>query len=101
MIFEPWYIRWLKGTAIVTVILGGYLWVSVDEWEFEQQQTVVTAHQLHSIPTIPTIPEPEPELPVYAEPEQQIPGWIVPPEPVRKHVAKVKRKIKKTVKNGG
>ena len=80
-------------------IVGGYLWVSVDEWEFEQQQTVVTTHQLHSIPTVPE-PEPELELPVYVEPEQNF-GWIVPPEPVRKSVAKVKRKIKKSVKNGG
>lgn len=91
MIFEPWYIRWLKGTAVAVVILGGYLWVSTDEWEFEQEQ------RPYVVPQPLTEPEPEPELPEYAEPEQPAFGWIVPPEPVRKHVAKVKRKIKKSV----
>ena len=95
MIFEPWYIRWLKGTAVVALILGGYLWVSTDEWEFEQEQ------RPYVVPQQPMIPEPEPELPEYVEPEQPAFGWIVPPEPVRKHVAKVKRKIKKSVKKGG
>ena len=91
MIFEPWYIRWLKGTAVVALILGGYLWVSTDEWEFEQEQ------RPYVVPQQPMIPEPEPELPEYREPEGQNFGWIVPPEPVRKSVAKVKRKIKRTV----
>ena len=95
MIFEPWYIRWLKGTAVAVVILGGYLWVSTDEWEFEQEQ------RPYVVPQQPTIPEPEPELPEYVEPEQPAFGWIVPPEPVRKHVAKVKLKIKKSVKKAG
>ena len=96
MIFEPWYIRWLKGTAVAVVIVGGYLWVSTDEWEFEQESTPYVVPQPPA-----TEPEPEPELPEYVEPEGQNFGWIVPPEPVRKHVAKVKRKIKKSVKKGG
>jgi hypothetical protein len=79
--------------------MAAYLWVSTDEWEFEQERQQ-QEQQLQTIPTEPE-PVPEPELTPYAEPEQNIPGWIVPPEPVRKTVAKVKRKIKKTVKNGG
>ena len=95
MIFEPFYITLAKRVGIGVLIVGAYLWVSTDEWEFEQEQTVVTQHQLHSASTVS---EPaEPELPVYAEPEQTIPGWIVPPEPVRKREAKVKRKIKRSV----
>jgi hypothetical protein len=93
--FEPVWLVLLKRCALGAVVVGAYLWVSVDEWEFEQEHTVVTQHQLHSASTV-SEPE-EPELPVYAEPEQAIPGWIVPPEPVRKKVAKVKRKIKKSV----
>ena len=84
-----------KRILLGAVVVGAYLWVSTDEWEFEQEHTVVTQHQLHSAGTV-SEPE-EPELPVYAEPEQAIPGWIVPPEPVRKKVAKVKRKIKRSV----
>lgn len=77
------------------LIVGAYLWVSTDEYEFEQQQlahphphTVQKPAQVHIDPE---------ELPVYPEPEQAIPGWIVPPEPVRKKVAKIKRAVRKSV----
>lgn len=91
MIFEPFYIRWLKGCAVAVVILGAYLWVSVDDGEFEQESTPY----VQPLPT--TAPEPEPELPEYAEPEHANFGWIVPPEPIRKSVARVKRKVKRAV----
>ena len=91
--FEPIWLVYTKRILLGAVVVGAYLWVSTDEYEFESE-TVPYVRE-----NIPTISEPEePELPVYAEPEQAIPGWIVPPEPVRKKVAKVKRKIKKTVK---
>jgi hypothetical protein len=65
--------------------------VSTDEYEFEQEQV----HIVEQLPSI-SEPEPEPDTSIQPEPPQQM-GWIVPPEPVRKGVAKVKRKIKKTV----
>jgi hypothetical protein len=100
MTFEPYYIRFLKGLAVTVLIVTGYLWVSTDEWEFEQQELAEQQRQQQQrITDTESEPEPEPELPQYEQPEQQIPGWIIPPEPVRKKVARVKRKIKKTVKN--
>jgi hypothetical protein len=95
MIFEPLWQIYLKRTAVVLAIACAYLWVSADEYEFEQEQIKVT----EQLPTIPLVEE-EPDDTVQPEPVQHN-GWIVPPEPVRKGVAKVKRKIKKTVKNGG
>jgi len=98
MTFEPYYIRFLKGLAVTVLIVTGYLWVSTDEWEFEQQELAEQQRQQQQrITDTESEPEPEPELPQYEQPEQQIPGWIIPPEPVRKKVAKVKRKIKKSV----
>ena len=80
------------------LLVSAYLWVSTDEYEFEQQELAEQQTRLQSLKQrADTISEPEPELPVYPEPEQAIPGWIVPPEPVRKGVAKVKRKIKRSV----
>lgn len=95
MIFEPLWQIYLKRGAVVLAIACAYLWVSTDEYEFEQEQTRV-------IEQLPSIVEPdvEPDDTVQPEPVQHN-GWIVPPEPVRKGVAKVKRKIKKTVKNDG
>jgi len=95
MIFEPLWQIYLKRTAVVVAITCAYLWVSTDEYEFEQEQTRVT----EQLPAIPPVEE-EPDVTVQPEPPAHT-GWIVPPEPVRKRVAKVKRKIKKTVKNGG
>jgi hypothetical protein len=91
MIFEPLWQIYLKRTAVVLAIACAYLWVSTDEYEFEQAQTKVT----EQLPTIPLVEE-EPDVTVQPEPPQQM-GWIVPPEPVRKGVAKVKRKIKRSV----
>lgn len=91
MIFEPFYIVLAKRIAVGVIIAGAYLWVSTDEYEFEQQQQQIVPQELT------VIPEPEPELPVYDEPTQLGQGWLVPPEPVRKQVARVKRKIKKSV----
>ena len=91
MIFEPFYIVLAKRIAVALIIAGAYLWVSTDEYEFEQQQQQIVP------PELPTVSEPEPELATYDEPTQLGQGWMVPPEPVRKTVAKVKRKIKRTV----
>lgn len=95
MIFEPLWQILLKRTLVVLAIVCAYLWVSTDESEFEPEPVTVSA-QLPSI----SEPEQEPDTSIQPEPPEQM-GWIVPPEPVRKRVAKVKRKIKKTVKNGG
>ena len=99
MMFEPFYIRFLKGLSVTVIIVAGYLWVSTDEWEFEQQELAEheQKQQQQRITDTVSEPEPEPELPQYEQPEQTVPGWIIPPEPVRKKVAKVKRKIKKSV----
>jgi len=95
MIFEPFYITLAKRVGIGVLIVGAYLWVSTDEYEFEQQQL---AHpHPHTVNKPAQVHIDVEELPVYELPEQQIPGWIVPPEPVRKGVAKVKRKIKRSV----
>ena len=91
MKLEPLWLILLKRTAVILAIAGAYLWVSVDESEFEQQQPSVQVE----LPSMPE-PDPEPDVGVLAEPVQHT-GWIVPPEPVRKSVAKVKRKIKKSV----
>jgi len=93
MIFEPLWLIYLKRGAVILAVAGAYLWVSVDEREFEAEPVTVSA-------PLPSIVEPdtEPDVGVLAEPVQHA-GWIVPPEPVRKSVAKVKRKIKKSVKN--
>jgi hypothetical protein len=95
MIFEPVWQIYLKRTAVVVAIACAYLWVSTDEYEFEQEQIKVT----EQLPTIPLVEE-EPDDTVQPDTEAHT-GWIVPPEPVRKRVAKVKRKIKRTAKNGG
>jgi hypothetical protein len=93
--FEPVWLVYTKRTALILCLAGAYLWVSTDEYEFEQQQLAHThPHRVNKPAQVHIDPE---ELPVYPEPEQAIPGWIVPPEPVRKSVAKVKRKIKKSV----
>jgi len=90
--FEPVWLVLLKRCALGAVVVGAYLWVSTDEYEFESETVPYVR------PAQNTISEPEePELPVYEEPELHVPGWIVPPEPVRKRVAKVKRKIKRSV----
>ena len=93
--FEPVWLVYSKRILVAVFVLGAYLWVSTDEWEFEQEQL---AHPHTHVPNKPAVVHVDPEeLPVYPEPEQAILGWIVPPEPVRKSVAKVKRKIKKSV----
>jgi hypothetical protein len=91
MIFEPLWKIYLKRAAVILAVAGAYLWVSVDEREFEQEQATVQAQ-------LPSMPEPdtEPDVGVLAEPLQHN-GWTVPPEPIRKSVARVKRKIKKSV----
>lgn len=95
MIFEPFYITLAKRIGVGVLIVGAYLWVSTDEYEFEQQQLAHRhPHTVNKPAQVHIDPE---ELPVYPEPEQVIPGWIVPPEPVRKKVAKVKRAVRKSV----
>ncbi len=95
MILEPTWLTILKRTVVVTVVIGAWLWMSSEEYEEEQAETPRITY---------TVPEPEPiveedeiDTGQIAEPEQ-IYGWMLPPEPVRKHVGKIKRKIKKTVK---
>jgi hypothetical protein len=91
MIFEPLWQIYLKRTLVILAVTGAYLWVSTDELEFEPEQIRVT----EQLPTIPLVEE-EPDTSVQPEPPTYM-GWTVPPEPVRKRVAKVKRKIKKSV----
>jgi len=93
--FEPVWLVYSKRILVGAVVIGAYLWVSTDEWEFEQEQL---AHPHPHTVNKPAVVHVDPEeLPTYTEPEQHVYGWIVPPEPVRKSVAKVKRKIKKSV----
>ncbi len=99
MIFESPLRRFLKGTAIVLTMTVVWLWMTAADYELEQeiwQQEQQRLAQLRLQEDI--VSEPEPELPEYREPVQEPVLWTAPPEPVRKTAAKVKRKIKKTVK---
>lgn len=96
MIFEPFYLRFLKGLAIVTVVMGAWLWMTTDEYQLELEEISAEEQRRQRVEQRAEIPEPEPELPVYKDPEPQY-GWIVPPKPVQKKVAKVKRKVKRAV----
>ncbi len=98
MIFESPLRRFLKGTAIVLVMTATWLWMTAADYELEQeiwQQEQQRLRQLRLQEDM--VSEPEPELPEYQEPVQEPTLWTAPPEPVRKSVAKVKRKIRKTV----
>ncbi len=98
MIFESPLRRFLKGTAIVLVMTVTWLWMTAADYELEQeiwQQEQQRLAQLRLQEDM--VSEPEPELPEYKEPVQEPVFWAAPPEPVRKSVAKVKRKIRKTV----
>ena len=73
--------------------------MSTDEYQLELEEIAREEQrqaQLVELEQRMNIVEPEPELPQYKEPEPQH-GWIVPPEQVRKNVAKVKRKVKRAV----
>ncbi len=101
MIFESPLRRFLKGTAIVLVMTVTWLWMTAADYELEQeiwQQEQQRLAQLRLQEDM--VSEPEPELPEYKEPVQEPVLWTAPPEPVRKTAAKVKRKIKKSVKKG-
>ncbi len=101
MIFESPLKRFLKGTAIVLVMTVTWLWMTAADYELEQeiwQQEQQRLAQLRLQEDM--VSEPEPELPEYKEPVQEPVLWTAPPEPVRKTAAKVKRKIKKSVKKG-
>ncbi len=99
MIFESPLRRFLKGTAIVLVMTATWLWMTAADYELEQeiwQQEQQRLAQLRLQEDM--VSEPEPELPEYQEPVQEPVLGTAPPEPVRKTAAKVKRKIKRTVK---
>ncbi len=99
MIFESPLRRFLKGTAIVLVMTATWLWMTAADYELEQEIWQAEQQRLRQLRLQEDmVSEPEPELPEYREPVQEPVLWTAPPEPVRKTAAKVKRKIKKTVK---
>lgn len=84
------------------VIVSGWLWMTAVEIEEELTEPEWTVPERFLKPDAagPNSVEDEIDTTKILEPEPQH-GWIVPPEPVRKAAGKVKRKIKKTVKNSG
>ncbi len=102
MIFESPLRRFLKGTAIVLVMTVTWLWMTAADYELEQEIWQEEQQRRAQLALLQQqiVSEPEPELPEYKEPVQEPILWTAPPEPVRKTAAKVKRKIKKSVKKG-
>ena len=81
------------------LVLGAWLWTTAieSEEELRAQEYQVPERFQQSQRSGPLVLDDEIDTTKILEPEPQH-GWIVPPEPIRKSVGKVKKKIKRTVK---
>ena len=94
--------RFLLGLGAFVLVMSAWLWMTAIESQEELNQPEYTIPErfLNEPRTGPIVDPDEIDTTRILEPEPQH-GWILPPEPVRKSVGKVKKKIKKSVKKGG
>lgn len=96
----PQWKTYLKGTAIVVLLISAWLWTQADQWslELEQEQRELALKQrLERLDqSTESTAEDEP-LTAYSEPEPEPRFYSAPVQRVKRAVVKTK----KTLRNGG
>lgn len=99
--FAPLWHTPVKIVLTLTFIVGGYAWVSVEDWEVEmeeEQAKIALAEAQKAIPDIPPELEVDPVV-EYKEPEPPPTTPLVRAQnTVKKAAVKTKKRVKKALK---
>jgi hypothetical protein len=99
--FEPLWYKPVKIVVTLLLVVGGYAWVSAEDWELEmeeEQARIALAEARKQPPEIPRELEADP-TPVFKDPEPPIPTPLANAQnTVKKAAVKTKKRVKKALK---
>lgn len=99
--FEPLWYKPVKIVVTLLLVVGGYAWVSAEDWELEieeEQARMNMAQATQKIPELPKELEVDP-IPEFKDPEPPMPTPFANAQNTAKKAAvKTKKRVKKALK---